>query len=142
YKRQAQGGHTLSAGWQRMNGASSMPYLDGSNPYLANYLQVNDFANPEERSWQLRYDFDLHSIGVPGLSFMTRYVNGDHIRLANGDEGKEWERDIELKYIVQSGRFKDLSLRLRNATYRTDFERSARDVDEVRLIASYNLSLF
>ena len=29
-----------------------------------------------------------------------------------------------------------------NATYRTDFERSARDVDEVRLIASYNLSLF
>ncbi|MDU2870807.1 MAG: OprD family outer membrane porin, partial [Pseudomonas aeruginosa] len=37
---------------------------------------------------------------------------------------------------------KDLSLRLRNATYRTDFERSARDVDEVRLIASYNLSLF
>ncbi|HDY5948818.1 TPA: OprD family porin [Pseudomonas aeruginosa] len=138
----AQGGHTLSAGWQRMNGASSMPYLDGSNPYLANYLQVNDFANPEERSWQLRYDFDLRSVGVPGLSFMTRYVNGDHIRLANGDEGKEWERDIELKYIVQSGRFKDLSLRLRNATYRTDFERSARDVDEVRLIASYNLSLF
>ncbi|MGV8783481.1 OprD family outer membrane porin, partial [Pseudomonas aeruginosa] len=123
----AQGGHTLSAGWQRMNGASSMPYLDGSNPYLANYLQVNDFANPEERSWQLRYDFDLRSVGVPGLSFMTRYVNGDHIRLANGDEGKEWERDIELKYIVQSGRFKDLSLRLRNATYRTDFERSARD---------------
>ncbi|WP_034034617.1 OprD family outer membrane porin, partial [Pseudomonas aeruginosa] len=50
----AEGGHTLSAGWQRMNGASSMPYLDGSNPYLANYLQVNDFANPEERSWQLR----------------------------------------------------------------------------------------
>ncbi|MFO6382578.1 OprD family outer membrane porin, partial [Pseudomonas aeruginosa] len=92
------GGHTLSAGWQRMNGASSMPYLDGSNPYLANYLQVNDFANPEERSWQLRYDFDLRSVGVPGLSFMTRYVNGDHIRLANGDEGKEWERDIELKY--------------------------------------------
>ena len=110
-----------------MNGASSMPYLDGSNPYLANYLQVNDFANPEERSWQLRYDFDLRSVGVPGLSFMTRYVNGDHIRLANGDEGKEWERDIELKYVVQSGRFKDLSLRLRNATYRTDFERSARD---------------
>ncbi|WP_134543810.1 OprD family outer membrane porin, partial [Pseudomonas aeruginosa] len=93
-------------------------------------------------SWQLRYDFDLRSVGVPGLSFMTRYVNGDHIRLANGDEGKEWERDIELKYVVQSGRFKDLSLRLRNATYRTDFERSARDVDEVRLIASYNLSLF
>ncbi|MBD9505137.1 outer membrane porin, OprD family, partial [Pseudomonas sp. PDM17] len=78
----AQGGHILSAGWQRMSGDSSMPYLDGSNPYLANYVQVNDFANAQERSWQLRYDFDLRSVGVPGLSFMTRYVNGDHIALA------------------------------------------------------------
>ena len=43
---------------------------------------------------------------------MTRYVNGDHIRLANGDEGTGMGRDIELKYVVQSGRFKDLSLRL------------------------------
>ncbi|MFV3370016.1 OprD family porin [Pseudomonas sp. NY15435] len=137
----AQGGHTLSAGWQRMNGDSSMPYLDGSNPYLANYVQVNDFANAQERSWQLRYDFDLKSVGVPGLSFMTRYVNGDHIALANGDEGKEWERDVEFKYVIQSGTFKDLSLRLRNATYRTNYEQSARDVDEVRLIASYNFSI-
>lgn len=137
----AQGGHTLSAGWQRMNGDSSMPYLDGSNPYLANYVQVNDFANAQERSWQLRYDFDLKSVGVPGLSFMTRYVNGDHIALANGDEGKEWERDVEFKYVIQSGTFKDLSLRLRNATYRTNYEQSARDVDEVRLIASYNFSV-
>ncbi|MGV8321365.1 OprD family outer membrane porin, partial [Pseudomonas aeruginosa] len=32
----AQGGHTLSAGWQRRNGSSLVPYLDGSNPYLAN----------------------------------------------------------------------------------------------------------
>lgn len=137
----AQGGHTLSAGWQRMSGDSSMPYLDGSNPYLANYVQVNDFANAEERSWQLRYDFDLRSVGVPGLSFMTRYVNGDHIALANGDEGKEWERDVEFKYVIQAGTFKDLSLRLRNATYRTNYEQSARDVDEVRLIASYNFSI-
>ena len=36
----------LSAGWQRMNGASSMPYLDGSNPYLANYLQVERLRQP------------------------------------------------------------------------------------------------
>ncbi|MCP1625878.1 OprD family porin [Pseudomonas nitroreducens] len=138
----AQEGHILSAGWQRMTGDSSMPYLDGSNPYLANYLQVNDFANARERSWQLRYDFDLRSVGVPGLSFMTRYVNGDHIALANGDEGKEWERDVKLKYVIQAGTFKDLSLRLRNATYRTNYEQSARDVDEVRLIASYQFAVF
>jgi len=137
----AQGGHIFSAGWQRMSGDNSMPYLDGSNPYLANYVQVNDFANAEERSWQLRYDFDLRSVGIPGLTFMSRYVNGDHIKLANGDEGKEWERDVEFKYVIQTGTFKDLSLRLRNATYRTNYEQSARDVDEVRLIASYNFSI-
>lgn len=62
--------------------------------------------------------------------------------MAGSGEGKEWERNVELKYVVQSGMFKDLSLRLRNATYRTNFEESARDVDEIRLISSYNFSIF
>ncbi|MNP82573.1 Porin D precursor [compost metagenome] len=76
------------------------------------------------------------------MSFLTRYVNGDHIKVAGSEqEGKEWERDSELKYVVQSGTFKDVSLRLRSATYRTNYEQFARDVDETRLIVSYNFSL-
>ncbi|MGF6149239.1 OprD family porin [Pseudomonas fluorescens] len=135
-------GHTLSAGWQRMIGDNSMPYLDGSNPYLVNYVQVNDFAAAQERSWQLRYDYDFKAIGLNGLSFLTRYVNGDHIKVPGSEqEGREWERDSELKYVVQGGTFKDLSLRLRNATYRTNYEQFARDVDETRLIVSYNFSI-
>ena len=135
-------GHTFSAGWQRMNGDNSMPYLDGSNPYLVNYVQVNDFAAAQERSWQLRYDYDFKAIGINGLSFLTRYVNGDHIKVSGSDqEGKEWERDSELKYVIQTGTFKDVSLRLRNATYRTNYEKFARDVDETRLIVSYNFSV-
>jgi len=135
-------GHTFSAGWQRMNGDNSMPYLDGSNPYLVNYVQVNDFAAAQERSWQLRYDYDFKAIGINGLTFLTRYVNGDHIKVPGSDqEGKEWERDSELKYVIQTGTFKDVSLRLRNATYRTNYEKFARDVDETRLIVSYNFSV-
>ncbi|MDI3397392.1 OprD family porin [Pseudomonas sp. V88_4] len=135
-------GHTFSAGWQRMNGDNSMPYLDGSNPYLVNYVQVNDFAAAQERSWQLRYDYDFKAIGINGLSFLTRYVNGDHIKVpGSNQEGKEWERDSELKYVIQTGTFKDVSLRLRNATYRTNYEKFARDVDETRLIVSYNFSV-
>jgi len=135
-------GHKVSAGWQRMNGETSMPYLDGSNPYLVNYLQVNDFANAQERSWQLRYDYDFKAIGINGLTFLTRYVNGDNIKVVGrNEEGKEWERDSELKYVVQSGTFKDVSLRLRNATYRTNYAQFARDVDETRLIVSYNFSV-
>ncbi|MCF4996754.1 outer membrane porin, OprD family [Pseudomonas syringae] len=135
-------GHTFSAGWQRMNGDNSMPYLDGTNPYLVNYVQVNDFAAAQERSWQLRYDYDFKAIGINGLSFLTRYVNGDHIKVLGSDQdGKEWERDSELKYVIQSGTFKDVSVRLRNATYRTNYEQFARDVDETRVIVSYNFSV-
>ncbi|WP_439878770.1 OprD family porin [Pseudomonas prosekii] len=135
-------GHTFSAGWQRMNGDNSMPYLDGTNPYLVNYVQVNDFAAAQERSWQVRYDYDFKAIGINGLSFLTRYVNGDHIKvLGSEQEGKEWERDSELKYVVQSGTFKDVSVRLCNATYRTNYQKFARDVDETRVIFSYNFSV-
>lgn len=136
-------GHKFSAGWQRMTGDSSMPYLDGSNPYLVNYVQVNDFAAARERSWQLRYDYDFKAVGLNGLSFLTRYVSGDHIKVQGSSAaGKEWERDSELKYQVQGGLFKDVSLRLRNATYRSNYAKVARDMDETRLIVSYNLSIW
>ena len=139
----AHGGHTLMAAWQRMYGESAMPYLDGSNPYLVNYAQVNDFAAAQERSWQLRYDYDFKAVGLNGLSFLTRYINGDHVKVPGSlAEGKEWERDSELKYQVQGGRFKNLSVRLRNSTYRSNYEKWARDMDETRDIVSYNFSIF
>jgi hypothetical protein len=52
---------------------------------------------------------------------------------------KRWERDVEVKYVVQSGSMKDLSLRLRQATTRaTAFE---SDLDEVRVIVEYPLAI-
>jgi len=136
------GGHKLSAGWQRMYGDSAMPYLDGSNPYLVNYAQVNDFAAAQERSWQVRYDYDFKALGVPGLTFFTRYIQGSHIQVpGSSDEGREWERDSEFRYQVQSGSFKDVSVRLRNSTYRSNYAQWARDMDESRIIVSYNFSL-
>ncbi|KJZ45581.1 OprD family porin [Pseudomonas fluorescens] len=133
-------GHKFSAGYQHMSGDSAFPYVDGSDPYLVNFVQINDFAGAEERSWQARYDFDFAKLGVPGLSFMSRYVSGDNIKLKNGDEGKEWERNTEIKYVVQSGALKDVAVRLRNATYRSNY--SARDADEVRLLVSYSVALW
>jgi hypothetical protein len=133
-------GHKFSAGYQHMSGDSAFPYVDGSDPYLVNFVQINDFAGAEERSWQARYDFDFVTLGVPGLTFMSRYVSGDNIKLKNGDEGKEWERNSEIKYVVQSGALKDVAVRLRNATYRSNY--SARDADEVRLLVSYSVALW
>eukprot|EP01132_Coremiostelium_polycephalum_P017287 gene17287-20716_t len=133
-------GHKLSAGYQHMSGDSAFPYVDGSDPYLVNFVQINDFAGAEERSWQARYDYDFAKLGIPGLSFMSRYLSGDNIKLKNGETGKEWERNSEIRYVVQSGTFKDVAVRLRNATYRSNY--SARDADEVRLLVSYSVALW
>ncbi|WP_144170949.1 OprD family porin [Pseudomonas sp. Kh13] len=135
----ALGGHKVSAAWQQLSGDSAFPYVDGADPYLVNFVQINDFAGADERSWQARYDYNFAALGVPGLTFMTRYISGDNVSRAAGGEGKEWERDTEMKYVVQSGPLKNVAVRLRNATFRSNF---ARDADEVRLLVSYSVALW
>ena len=135
----ALGGHKVSAAWQQLSGDSAFPYIDGADPYLVNFVQINDFAGRDERSWQVRYDYYFAALGIPGLTFMTRYISGDNVSRAAGGEGKEWERDTEMKYVVQSGPLKNVAVRLRNATFRSNF---ARDADEVRLLVSYSVALW
>lgn len=136
----AHSGHKVSLTYQKMSGDTGYAYIDGSDPYLVNFSQINDFANPDERSWQARYDYNFAALGLPGLSFLTRYVSGDDARILGSDQrGGEWERDIELKYVVQSGPAKNLYVRLRNATFRSDF---ARDADEYRVIVGYTLPIW
>jgi hypothetical protein len=133
-------GHSFGLGYQKMSGDTGFAYINGTDPFLVNYVQISDFANKDERSWQARYDFNFASIGIPGLTFMTRYLTGDNVELAaNRSEGKEWERNTELMYVFQEGALKNLGVRLRNATVRSNF---ANDIDENRLIVSYTLPLF
>ena len=148
------GAHTVALTHQRNNGDDDFDYLRQSDSiYLDNSIQYSDFNSPGERSWMLRYDLDMASYGVPGLSFMTRYGKGTDADYSNANsvymrrdadgnpftDQKRWERDIEVKYVVQSGSLKDLSLRVRQATTRaTQFE---SDLDETRVIVEYPLSL-
>ncbi len=111
----------------------------GSDPYLVNFIQIGDFGNVDERSWQLRYDYDFGALGLPGLSFMSRYVSGDNVARGAANDGKEWERNTDLGYVVQSGPLKNLGVKWRNATVRSNF---ANDLDENRLILSYSLALW
>ena len=131
-------GHSLGLAYQKMLGDDGFTYVNGATPYLTNFLQINDFAGPDQRSWQLRYDFDFASVGVPGLTFMTRYVRGDQVDLAVG-EGREWERDTDIAYAFGDGPLKNLKVTWRNATYRSSF---VRDLDENRLILSYIVPLW
>lgn len=132
--------HKFGLGYQSMSGDTGYAYVGGAaDPFLVNYIQISDFANRDEKSMQARYDFDFASVGVPGLTFMTRYVTGDNVdRGAALSEGKEWERNTELKYVFQSGSLKNLGIHWRNAMVRSNF---ANDLDENRLIVSYTLPL-
>ncbi|MFC6337569.1 outer membrane porin, OprD family [Pseudomonas sp. CCM 7891] len=127
-------GHSVMATYQVMGGDTGFPYIN--NPYLPNYVQYHDFGSAGEHSWQLRYGYDFAAMGIPGLSFFTAYIHGDGLKKAGAD--KEWERDVDLSYAFQ-GQLKGFSVRLRNATYRSD---DARDIDETRLIATYVFTSF
>ena len=133
------GGHAFGAGYQRMSGDDPFPFIANSDPFLVNFVQINDFANAEERSWQVRYDYNFASLGIPGLTFMTRYISGDNVAVNGSNGGEEWERNMDIAYTVQSGALKNLNLKWRNATVRSNF---GNDLDENRLILSYSLPLW
>ena len=61
------------------------------------------------------------------------------------EDGKEWERDIQVAYVLQDGPAKDLSFTLRQATYRgndgMNAINSGSDNDELRLITTYPLDI-
>ncbi|MGB4074252.1 OprD family porin [Pseudomonas sp.] len=161
------GAHSFTFAHQRVNGDTPFDYLgvetgDGKfNPagsiWLANSSQFADFNAPGEKSYKLQYDLDAASFGVPGLSFMVRYVKGTGADGTAADaegaygfyndleDGKEWERDIQVAYVLQDGPAKDLSFTLRQATYRGNDDMNATnsgsDNDEFRLITAYPLDI-
>ncbi|PBI97819.1 Porin-like protein NicP precursor [Pseudomonas ogarae] len=87
----------------------------------------------------MRHDFNFAAVGVPGLTLMNRYISGDNVHTATVDDGKEWGRESELAYTVQSGALKSLNVKWRNSTMRRDY--STNEFDENRLIVSYPISL-
>ncbi len=135
------GGHAVGLALQKMAGNTGFTYVNGTNPWLVNYTQIQDFANPHERSWQLRYDYNFAAIGIPGLTFKTRYLKGWNFQRSIGgkNDGREWERNMDIAYVFQSGPLKGLGLRWRNATVRSNGK--GNDLEENRLIMSYSLSL-
>lgn len=154
------GAHAVMLGWQRINGDTPFDFVGGDSIYLANSIKYADFNGANERSWQARYDLDLGAFGIPGLNFMTRYVSGSHIdgthaprggaynpfdadsgdyQPQQGSGGKHWERDIDLKYVVQSGTAKDLSVQLSHVTHRANEAQAGDDIDRIYVVVQYPL---
>ncbi|MBD1600547.1 OprD family outer membrane porin [Pseudomonas typographi] len=129
-------GHTFRLGYQESRGATDFPQIVQTDVAMANGVMVLGFNRAHEQSWQARYDLDFAAYGVPGLRMFARYLHGDGFRV-NGRNGKEWERNLDLSYTVQSGPLRSLTVRWRHASVRSD---AVVGLDEHRLIIQYTYS--
>ena len=134
------GSHTLYLGLQKLTGDTAWMRVNGtSGGTLANDSYNSSYDNAKEKSWQLRHDYNFAGLGVPGLTLMNRYISGDNVHTSTVSDGKEWGRETELAYTVQSGALKNLNLKWRNSSMRRSYNNN--EFDENRVIVSYPLNL-
>ncbi|WP_313201032.1 OprD family porin [Pseudomonas sp.] len=135
------GGNTFYLGLQKVMGDDEWFRVNGaSGGTLANDAFGSSYESAQERSWQLRHDFNFVVFGVPGLTLMNRYIHGDNVHNASTQDGTEWGRETELAYVIQSGPLKALNVKWRNSSQRRNWG-STNSFDENRLIVSYPLNL-
>ncbi len=77
------GYHAFGVGYQKMSGDTGFAYINGADPYLVNFIQIGDFANKDEKSWQARYDYNFAGVGIPGLTFADPLRQGRQHRPAD-----------------------------------------------------------
>ncbi|WP_019098063.1 OprD family porin [Pseudomonas putida] len=147
------GGHGFKLSYTRIDGDTPFDYV--WNTYdiqLDAASQVSDFNNPNERAWEARYDYNFAVLGLPGLSLTARYVRGidiDGTRAGgaysyyNGiEDGRHWERNLWVRYVVQGGPARNLSFNVMQATHRVGGGHTAEaNVDELRVIVEYPLDI-
>ncbi|KPB33235.1 MULTISPECIES: OprD family porin [Pseudomonas] len=155
------GGHALMVGRQQVGDDGGMVYLGqgnvtkngtstsslegngGSSFYLFIDSMINGFNRAGENTTFGQYSYDFAKLGVPGLKASIAYLYGDDIKGARGttafgNEYSEWERDMRVDYVVQSGPLKGLGTSLRRGNYRADGGlNNAADADQTRLIFNY-----
>ncbi|MDF2073382.1 OprD family porin [Ectopseudomonas mendocina] len=133
------GNNTFTVTYQRLSGDTKFMRIDGaSGGLLVNDGFTNAFDAPEERSWQVRHDYNFAGMGIPGLTLMNRYTSGSNIHTGGRTDAEEWSRESELAYTIQEGSLKNLSIRWRNSDLRRDV---GADLHENRLIINYPLSI-
>ncbi|MFJ4142801.1 OprD family porin [Pseudomonas sp. NPDC089734] len=153
--------HSITLSFQEVDGDTPFDYVGtgdngggdgGDSIFLANSVQWSDFNGPNEKSWGIRYNLNMATYGVPGLSFMARYINGYDIDGTKtpsnssyaglyGEDGKHHETDLEAKYVIQSGPAKDLSFRIRQAFHTANADQGEGDLSEFRLIVDYPITI-
>lgn len=130
-------GHSFGGGYQTLSGDAGLPYISGATVYSFSNAGIGKFIEEDEKTWMLNYGYNFATVGVPGLTFATRYLSGNDGK--SSSTVKEWERDAELAYVVQQGSLKGLGIKLRNYVYRSDFSRGR---DSNRVYLTYDIALW
>lgn len=142
------GGHAVSLGHQRVSDGSNFiqpnqgSLIDkgagGGSVYLPTDRMIQNFARAGEQTNFGQYIYDFAPLGVPGLKATIVYLKGTDIKAQNAGDQSEWERDMTLDYVLQSGSLKGLAFSLRNGKSNTD---AGRNVEQNRFIINYTISL-
>jgi hypothetical protein len=142
------GAHAITAGYQSVSDDSSFTQTNqaslvnkgagGSSLYLYTDRLIQSFTRAGERASFGQYAYDFAALGVPGLKASAMYVSGDNIKTRSGDDQKEWERDIFLDYVLQSGALKGVGFGWRNGKSNSE---AARNQDQNRVFVSYSIPL-
>ncbi|WP_426117912.1 OprD family outer membrane porin [Pseudomonas sp. DSP3-2-2] len=113
----------------------------GSSVYLFTDSMVGNFTRAGENTTFGQYSYDFARLGVPGLKAAVAYLHAEDIKgvgATAGREFNEWERDMRVDYVIQSGPLKGFGTTLRHGTYRGDADlASSTNTDQTRLIFNY-----
>ncbi|MCS3471865.1 hypothetical protein M2401_005629 [Pseudomonas sp. JUb42] len=133
-----QGGSAVGFGYQKLHGDTALPYVTGGSVYSFSNASVGKFIQAGEKTWMARYDYDFAAVGVPGLTFMTRYYKGDD-GIYKNRQAREHETNTSLKYVIQDGYFKGLGTQFSHAISRSTY---SDDRDNYRIYLTYEIALW
>ena len=146
----ALGGNSFLLGYQSVSDSGNFVQLNqgninegaaGSSIYLFTDRLITSFTRAGERTAFGQYGYNFAGLGMPGLVASVTYLKGTNIRMASGGTEKEWERDLALDYVVQTGTFKGVGFSWRNGTMRSGVP-SEYAQDQNRVSINYTLALF
>jgi hypothetical protein len=155
------GGHAFLVGHQQVGDDGGMPFLNqgsvtknglssganegngGSSVYLFTDAMINSFTRAGENSTFGQYSYDFARVGIPGLKTAIAYIHAEDIKGQQGtvNAGRrfsEWERDMRVDYVIQSGPLKGFGTTVRHGSFRSDGGVSRTDdQDQTRVIFNY-----
>jgi hypothetical protein len=114
----------------------------GPSFYLFTDSMINGFVRAGENTTFGKYTYDFAGLGVPGLKASIAYLRGDDIKDAAHTVSathSEWERDMRVDYVIQTGYLKGFGTTLAQGAYRGDGTAIASQ-DQTRLIFNYTYS--